>query len=232
MLLLAIALVLVLVLLVPASGFVPGDSWRGRQKGGGSSSSSSSRVLLATTSSQPLKTGEFEGVEFKSLDSISSVTSSVQGLGKYSLSATITKAEMNSFLNEYKEEMKRRKVVFPGFRAGKLPPYVMGDVRKYLVCFGLETLIGQLCNLNGLQLCGEKGQEVAFGEDSYYQEIIQPDFRGFDYAKQRDSWREGTDFAFSAQFYAISEEEGEGEGEGEGGGKVIDVQAEKVKSSD
>ena len=219
---LLLAIALVLVLLVPASGFVPGDSWRGRHTHSGSSSS---RVLLA--SSQPLKTGEFEGVEFKSLDTSSS---SVQGLGKYSLSATITKAEMNSFLNEYKEEMKRRKVVFPGFRAGKLPPYVMGDVRKYLVCFGLETLIGQLCNLNGLQLCGEKGQEVAFGEDSYYQEIIQPDFRGFDYAKQRDSWREGTDFAFSAQFYAISEEEGEGEGEG--GGKVIDVEAEEVKSSD
>jgi len=215
----AIALVLVL-LVVPASGFVPGhfdSSWRGGHSGSGS------RVWVLA--SQSLKTGEFEGVEFKSLDTSSS---SVQGLGKYSLSATITKAEMNSFLNEYKEEMKRRKVVFPGFRAGKLPPYVMGDVRKYLVCFGLETLIGQLCNLNGLQLCGEKGQEVAFGEDSYYQEIIQPDFRGFDYAKQRDSWREGTDFAFSAQFYAISEEEGEGEGDA----KVIDVEAEEVKSSD
>lgn len=59
------------------------------------------------------------------------------------------------YLNEYQEEMKRRKVVFPGFRPGKLPPYVMGDVRRYLVCFGLETMIGQLCNNNRLEVCFE-----------------------------------------------------------------------------
>lgn len=173
-----------------------------------------------------LQTGEFQGVEFLQLDD----PTSVAGLAKYSLSATITKAEMNSFLNEYKEEMKRRKVVFPGFRAGKLPPYVMGDVRKYLVCFGLETLIGQLCNLNGLNLCSEKGEEVAFGEDAYYQEIVQPDFRGYDFAKQRDTWREGTDFAFSAKFFAITEEEEEEEakqGAVGGNGQVIDT--EEVK---
>lgn len=176
-----------------------------------------------------LQTGEFQGVEFLQLDD--STTAGVAGLAQYSLSATITKAEMNSFLNEYKEEMKRRKVVFPGFRAGKLPPYVMGDVRKYLVCFGLETLIGQLCNLNGLNLCSEKGEEVAFGEDAYYQEIVQPDFRGYDFAKQRDTWREGTDFVFSAKFFAITEEEEEEAGAGAVGGassgQVIDT--EEVK---
>ena len=174
-----------------------------------------------------LKTGEFENVKFERI----AEPTSDKGVGKYSLSATISKADMNSFLNEYKEEMKRRKVVFPGFRAGKLPPYVMGDVRKYLVCFGLETMLGQLCNLNALQLCNEEGGEVAFGEDAYYETIIQKDFRGYDFPKQRDSWREGTDFSFSSEFFAISEEEEEGEvvaaAGASSGGVVIDT--EEVK---
>jgi hypothetical protein len=96
--------------------------------------------------------GEFEQAIFKK-------TAVVKGnVGKYTLEATIEKAALNSYFLEYKEEMKRRKVLFPGFRAGKLPPYVMPDVRKYLVCYGLETLIGQLCNGNGLKvsLCHER----------------------------------------------------------------------------
>jgi FKBP-type peptidyl-prolyl cis-trans isomerase (trigger factor) len=56
------------------------------------------------------------------------------------------------YLGEYKEEIKKKKVVFPGFRPGKLPPYVMPDVRRYIVCYGLESLIGQLCNQNKLQV--------------------------------------------------------------------------------
>ena len=162
-------------------------------------------LRMSTAIADELTTGDFEGVKFARV-------SGTKGLGKYSIDAVIKKADMNSFLNEYKEEMKRRKVVFPGFRAGKLPPYVMGDVRKYLVCFGLETLLGQLCNLNKLQMCSEEGNEVPFGEDSYYEEIVKPDFRGYDFIKQRDAWREGTDFSFSAEFFAISEEEDEDEG--------------------
>jgi hypothetical protein len=175
-----------------------------------------------------LQTGDFENVKFSKL------STSPSGPSRFGLSAVITKADMNSFLNEYKEEMKRRKVVFPGFRAGKLPPYVMGDVRKYLVCFGLETMLGQLCNLNKLQMCSEEGGEVAFGEDKYYDEIIQKDFRGFDFAKQRDSWREGTDFSFACEFWALSEEEEEEKEEGGGdkavvAGKVVDT--EEVKTA-
>eukprot|EP01035_Chromulina_nebulosa_P019091 gene19091-24919_t len=107
--------------------------------------------------------------------------------------------------------MKRRKVSFPGFRPGKLPPYVMGDVRKYLISFGLETLIGQLCNINGLELKSEEGEDVNFGEDQYYEEIIQKDFRGYNFTEQRDSWREGTDYSFIAEFYATREEEEDNE---------------------
>jgi hypothetical protein len=94
-----------------------------------------------------LDTGDFEGV--KRFSKVSDVSGKIS---KYLLEATIDKKELNSYLEEYKEEMKRRKVVFPGFRAGKLPPYVMADVRKYLVCYGLETILGSLCNNNGLKV--------------------------------------------------------------------------------
>jgi hypothetical protein len=89
-----------------------------------------------------------------------------------------------------------------GFRAGTLPPYVMPDVRKYIVSYGLETIFGQLCNINGLEMCSEDGDKVAFGQDAYYADIIMPDFRGYSFEKQRDSWREGTDFSFLAEFVA------------------------------
>lgn len=83
----------------------------------------------------------------------------------------------------------------------------MPDVRKYLVSYGLETLLGQLCNNNGLELCDDSGNPINFGEDDYYSQIFLPDFRGFDFVKQRDAWREGVDFSFVAEFYAKSEAE-------------------------
>lgn len=129
----------------------------------------------------------------------------LQNIASFKLAATIKSKDLNIYLNEYKDEMKRRKVVFPGFRAGKLPPYVMPDVRKYLVSYGLETILGQLANLNGLELCSEGGEPIPFGEDAYYAEIIKADFRGYDFEKQRDAWREGTDFSFVAEFYAKEE---------------------------
>ncbi len=148
------------------------------------------------TLDKPLDKGEFDISVFKKVEDITDT------IGRYVVEATIPSSDMNSFLNEYKEEMKRRKVIFPGFRAGSLPPHVMGDVRRYLVCFGLETMLGQICNINGLRFCDTKGNDVPFGEDAYYQEIIQKDFRDYDFVKQRDSWREGTDLKFNAMFYA------------------------------
>ena len=67
------------------------------------------------------------------------------GVSKYRFTGELTKASLDSYLDEYKEEMKRRKVRFPGFRPGKMPPYVMGDVRKYIVSYGLEIAHAQLC---------------------------------------------------------------------------------------
>ena len=162
--------------------------------------------------------GEREKITFEKLETIN------DKVAKFSVTGTIASSEMNVYLEEYKEEMKRRKVVFPGFRAGKLPPYVMADVRKYIVCFGLETLLGELGNLNSLRYCDKEGNDVPFGEDQYYEQIVVTDFKGHDFIKQRDSWREGTDFSFKLEFYAEQEKD-ESESSAP---KVIDT--EEVKS--
>jgi len=160
------------------------------------------RLLLSQTRlfSQELSVGEFENTEIKRIETITNT------IGKYRVDATISAKDMNVFLNQYKDEMAKRKVVFPGFRAGKLPPYVMGDVRRYIVCFGLETLLGELANINGIKFSDMDGNDRPFGEDSYYKEIVVTDFRGYDYEKQRDAWREGTDFKFACEFYAEADE--------------------------
>jgi hypothetical protein len=103
-------------------------------------------IRMSTVDGVEMETGDFEQASFKKVANVK------DNIAKYTLEAIIEKSSMNSYLLEYKEEMKRRKVLFPGFRAGKLPPYVMADVRKYLVCYGLETLMGQLCNGNGLKV--------------------------------------------------------------------------------
>ena len=176
--------------------------------------------FFAATDDFELDVGEFENVVFKRASTVTDT------IGKYTLDAVVPSAALNSYLEEYKDEMKRRKVVFPGFRAGKLPPYVMGDVRKYLVCYGLETMLGTLCNNNGLKLCNDKGEDVAFGEDAYYEEIVKTDFRGYDFQKQRDAWREGTPFKFAAEFYCAEEKPSEPESaDGDAGSKVIETTA-------
>ena len=54
-----------------------------------------------------LDTGDFEGVSFVQLNDDN-------GIGKFNIDASISSAELNDILDEYKAEMKRRKVVFPG----------------------------------------------------------------------------------------------------------------------
>jgi hypothetical protein len=60
----------------------------------------------------------------------------------------------------------------------------------------------KLIDVQSPQLCSETGEDVSFGEDAFYDEIIKKDSRGFDFAKQRDTWKEGTPFSFSAEFFA------------------------------
>lgn len=157
-----------------------------------------SHSVLYSTEANPLDIGDFDknNVLFTKEESVSG------NINKYRLAATIKPKDTNSYLADYKEEIKRRGVVFPGFRSGKLPPYVMPDVRRYIVCYGLEALLGQLCNLNSLEICDEKGGEVAFGEDSFYESIVADTPTGKKFADVRDSWRENTDFTFVANFYA------------------------------
>ena len=167
-----------------------------------------------------LNVGEFE-CDFEQTDYQSTKASN---LFEFTLKARIPAKEMKVYLEEYKDEMKKRKVVFPGFRPGKLPPYIMGDVRKYIVSYGLESMLGGLANLNDMQLVTEDGEDVPFGEDEYYKSIIQTDERGFDFEQQRDAWRENCDFPFSAKFFAIKDEEEESEGVEEGPPDAIDAE--------
>lgn len=174
--------------------------------------------------SQEIDVGEFDcdliKTDFQSTKAMN--------LFEYELKAKIPAKEMKTYLEEYKDEMRKRKVIFPGFRPGKLPPYVMGDVRKYIVSYGLETILGGLANLNDMQLVTEEGEDVPFGEDDYYSTIISDD-QGRDFEAIRDAWKENQDFAFTAKFFAIvdveEEEGGEGEDAGsDGGDEAIDTE--------
>ena len=93
-----------------------------------------------------LDVGDFENVAFQKVEQLSS------DIGKFRVEATVTAGDMDSFLDEYKEEMNDRKVIFPGFRPGKIPPHAMVDIRKYLVSHSIETIVGQLCNINGFSV--------------------------------------------------------------------------------
>ncbi len=62
-----------------------------------------------------LETGDFQNVIFTNIDT----SSSRSDTKKFKLEATIKSKDFNEYLKEYKEEIKRRKVVFPGFRPGK-----------------------------------------------------------------------------------------------------------------
>jgi hypothetical protein len=55
-------------------------------------------------------------------------------------------------------------------------------------------------------MCSEAGENVPFGEDAYYEQIVAKDFRDYDFQKQREAWREGTDFSFKAEFFAEADE--------------------------
>ena len=66
-----------------------------------------------TLSAQQLDVGEFNA-DFAQIDSVAN------SIGKFRLQATIKSKELNSYLDEYKAELKKRKVAFPGFRPGNV----------------------------------------------------------------------------------------------------------------
>lgn len=165
-----------------------------------------SEVVGSEGDSDELDLGGIENMEFTRLTRISPT------IAKYRLEGFIKSKECNSYLEEYKAEMKRRKVKFPGFRVGFLPPFAMTDVRRYIVSYGLELNLGTLCNTNSLIMCTENGEDVPFGQDEYYTDIFINDSEGNNFMTQRDAWREGTDFKFAVEFFA---KEGDAQGEEE-----------------
>lgn len=159
-------------------------------------------TLTVNMLSDELTTGELENIQITRLSGVLAESSDIQ---RYRIDATLKSKQLNEILEEYKGELKARKISFPGFRPGKIPPFAMTDVRRYIVCYGLETTIGNICNMNGLIMCTEAGGDVPFGEDGYYQQIVQKDFRGYDFNQQRDTWKEGTDLSFIVEFFAKQE---------------------------
>ena len=61
-------------------------------------------------------------------------------------------------------------------------------------------------------MCTDNGDDVAFGSDPYYEEIVK-ERNGKKFEAQRDTWKEGTDFNFEAEFFARTEEEDEEQSE-------------------
>ena len=170
------------------------------------------------SNSVQLEVGEVENVVFTLEET------GKDNVNKYKVVGSLKPRETNAYLIDYKAEISKRGVVFPGFRAGKLPPYVMGDVRRYIVCFGIETVLRELCNANSLQVCDEKGEEINLGEDAFFEAIIQDTTSGKKFAAQRDSWKEGTDFDFTGVFWARVFEDEEEEEVDAGPVKVVDTE--------
>ena len=57
-----------------------------------------------------------------------------------------------------------------------------------------------------------RGEDVPFGEDEYYKQIIMEDNNGRGFEEQRDSWKENCDFNFCAKvFRDKGRERGDGE---------------------
>jgi hypothetical protein len=94
-----------------------------------------------------LSTGDLENVAIARIDSLGDTS-----FGKFKIDGKVAKKEMNGFIYEYKEEMKRKNVIIPGFRPGKVPPHAMPEIREFVVSHALETLLGELCNVNGLMV--------------------------------------------------------------------------------
>lgn len=76
----------------------------------------------------------------------------VRGLGKYRVSGHIPSNELDEYIRDYKDELKRRRVIIPGFRPGVVPPHAMQEVRHFAVDHALTKLLGTLCSVNELKV--------------------------------------------------------------------------------
>jgi hypothetical protein len=68
----------------------------------------STTEIATVVTDEPLNIGSLENVIFKKIDSLPN------NINKYQLKATIKPKDTYSYLADYKEELKKRKVVFPG----------------------------------------------------------------------------------------------------------------------
>lgn len=102
---------------------------------------------LPALKSNPLTVGDMTNIALTKIEDVSS-----NRVGKFRLKGIIPSQELNSYIVEYKEEMKRKKVIIPGFRPGVIPPHAMPEIRSFVVSHGLETILSELCNINRLRV--------------------------------------------------------------------------------
>lgn len=107
-------------------------------------STSSDIVLTNDPGDGLLKIGELRDVKFERLQSIR------DDFAKYRLECTISEEQLDYHLQSYMKEVQKRKVSFKGFRVGKIPPDAMRDVRRFVVDYGVELTLKEICAVNGL----------------------------------------------------------------------------------
>ena len=101
--------------------------------------------IKSTLLMSELNSGGFENVYINRIDNCDDNT-----FGKFKVDTCIKRRDMNSILKAYREELIKKKVIYRGFRPGKVPPYAMPEIRSSVVNHAIATTIGELCFLNGL----------------------------------------------------------------------------------
>ena len=68
---------------------------------------------------------------------------------------------------------------------------------------------------------------MQFGSDEFYESVIEDSPTGKSFVQQRDAWKEGQDFSFTANFYATEDttqdDDLEDDGSDEEGEDVVDT---------
>jgi hypothetical protein len=83
---------------------------------------------------------------------ISQLHSGSAGCGKYRTNGYVCYKDLYGYIREYKEEMKRKRVIIPVFRPGVVPAHAMPEIRSFVVNYALENVLKNLCNVNELMV--------------------------------------------------------------------------------
>jgi hypothetical protein len=83
---------------------------------------------------------------------ISQLDNGPAGCGKYRADGHVCYKDLYGYIREYKDEMKRKRVIIPGFRPGVVPAHAMPEIRSFVVNYAVENVLKNLCNVNELRV--------------------------------------------------------------------------------